>query len=129
MTAITQFWRGIFGQPQEAVSRDFDHMLMRELMRIRALIVVALVIMFNIAVVRFFFPAVEERIWKGVNPNAVYLILTGFVLFEIFVHQTIKHHLQLDRDLPVYRRYIGVLIETTIPRLILWLQIESMGQA
>ncbi len=133
MTAITRFWRGTFGQPQEEVSRDFEHMLMREVMRtelirVRALIIVALVIMLNISLVRFFFPAVEERVWRGVNPNAVYLILTGFVLFEMFVHRTIKHHLQLDRDLPVYRRYIGVLIETTIPSLILWLQIESMGQ-
>src|SRR5262249_39104638 len=72
-------------------------------------------------------PGVEERIWRGVNPNAVYLILTCFVLFELFVHRTIKHFLELDRDLPVYRRYVGVLIETTIPSLILWLQIGSMG--
>jgi adenylate cyclase len=131
MTASPRFWRDMF-RPREAVSKEFEHMLMREVMRtelirVRALIIVALVIMFNISAVRIFFPVVEERIWRGVNPNAIYLILTCFVLFELFVHRTIKHHLQLDRDLPVYRRYIGVLIETSIPTLILWLQIGSMG--
>jgi len=131
MTAITQIWNGMFGA-REAVSKEFEHMLMREVMRtelirVRALIIVALLIMFNISVVRIFFPGVEERIWRSVNPNAIYLILTGLVLFELFVHRTIKHYLQLDRDLPVYRRYIGVLIETSIPSLVLWLQIGSMG--
>jgi adenylate cyclase len=43
------------------------------------------------------------------------------------VYRTINHHLKLDRDLPVYRRYIGALIETSVPTLILSLQIESMG--
>ena len=105
MAAISEFWRGIVG-PHEAVSKDFEHMLMREVMRtelirVRALVIVALVIMCNIAMVRIFFPAVEERIWRGVNPNAIYLILTCFVLFELFVHRTIKHFLELDRDLPV----------------------------
>jgi len=131
MTATTRSWRNMF-KPRETVSKQFEHMLMREVMRtelirVRALIIVALVIMFNITVVRIFFPGVEERIWRGVNPNAIYLILTCFVLFELFVHRMIKHHLQLDRDLPVYRRYIGALIETSIPSLILWLQIGSMG--
>jgi adenylate cyclase len=131
--AFRELWHTVVGS-HEPVSKDFEHMLMREVMhteliRIRALITVALLIMLNIALVRIFFPGVEERIWKGVNPNAVYVILICFVLFELFVHRTIKHYLDLDRDLPVYRRYIGVLIETTIPSLILWLQIGSMGPA
>ena len=131
MAAMTQFWRDMLGL-HEPASREFEHMLMREVMRtellrVRALIVVALLIMLNIALVRIFFPGVEERIWRGVNPNAVYLILTVFVLFELFVHRAIKYHLELDRDLPLYRRYIGVLVETTIPSLILWLQIKGMG--
>src|SRR5258707_8869966 len=98
MTVISQYWHEMFG-PHEPVSKEFEHMLMREVMRtelirVRALIIVALVIMLNIALVRIFFPGVEEHIWRGVNPNAVYLILTCFVLFELFVHRTIKHHLE-----------------------------------
>jgi adenylate cyclase len=51
------------------------------------------------------------------------------VLFELFVYRTIRRQLKLDRDLPVYRRYIGALIETSMPTLLLSLQIESMGPA
>jgi adenylate cyclase len=132
MASIANFWRGIAG-PHEQVSKDFEHMLMREVMReelvrVRALIIVALVIMFTVAVVHILFPDVVERVWRnGVNPNWVYVILTGFVLFELVVHRTIRYNLKLDRDLPVYRRYIGVLIETSVPTLLLSLQIESMG--
>jgi adenylate cyclase len=131
MTLISQYWHEMFG-PQEAVSRDFEHMLMREvmrteLMRVRALIIVALVIMLIISIVHILFPGVVQQVWRDVNPNLIYLILTGFVLFELFVYRTIHHHLKLDRDLPVYRRYIGTLIETSVPTLILSLQIESMG--
>ena len=131
MTVISQYWHEMFG-PHEAVSKDFEHMLMREVMRtelvrVRALIIVALVIMLNISIVHVVFPDVVQRVWRDVNPNLIYLILTGFVLFELVVYRTISHHLKLDRDLPVYRRYIGALIETSVPTLILSLQIESMG--
>jgi adenylate cyclase len=129
--ALKDFRRAIFG-PHEPVSKEFEHMLMREVMRtemlrVRALIIVALVIMFNISVVRVLFPGVEERIWRGINPNAIYLIMTGFILFEWWVYRAIRRHLELDQDVHVLRRYVGVLIETSIPTLILSLQIQSMG--
>ena len=131
MTAITQFWREMFG-PREAVSREFEHMLTREVMReelvrVRALIIVTLGIMLNISIVRLFFPEVMQRVWRDVNPNWIYLVLTIFVLFELVVHRMISRQLRLDQDLPVYRRYVGVLIETSMPTLILLLQVQSMG--
>ena len=129
--AITDFWRRMVG-PHEPVSKEFEHLLMREVMRtellrVRALIIVAFVIMFNISFVRILFPGVEERIWRGINPNAIYLILTCFILFEWWVHRAISRHLKLDQDVHVLRRYVGALIETSIPSLILSLQIQSMG--
>jgi adenylate cyclase len=132
MAFFANFWREIVG-PHEQVSKEFEHMLMREVMReelvrVRALIIVSLVVMFVVALIHILFPDVVQRVWRnGVSPNSVYLILTGLVLFELFVHRTIRRQLKLDRDLPVYRRYIGVLIETSVPTLLLSLQIESMG--
>jgi adenylate cyclase len=132
MAFFANFWREIVG-PHEQVSKEFEHMLMREVMReelvrVRALIIVSLVVMFVVALIHVLFPDVVQRVWRnGVSPNSVYLILTGLVLFELFVHRTIRRQLKLDRDLPVYRRYIGVLIETSVPTLLLSLQIESMG--
>jgi adenylate cyclase len=108
--AIRDFWRSIVG-PHEPVSKEFEHLLMREVMRtellrVRALIIVALLIMFNISLVRTLFPGVEEHIWRGINPNAVYLILTGFILFEWWVYTAIRHHMKLDQDVHVLRRYV-----------------------
>jgi adenylate cyclase len=132
MAAITEFWHEIIG-PREQVSEDFEHLLMREVMReelvrVRALIIVALSVMLVVALVHLLFPDVVQRVWQnGVNPNSIYPVLAVFVLFELVVYRTISHHLKLDRDLPVYRRYVGVLIETSMPTIILSLQIESMG--
>jgi adenylate cyclase len=131
MAALTQFWREMFGT-REAVSKEFEHLLMRqvmreELVRVRALIIVALAIMLNVSIVHVFFPDVVRRVWGDVNPNWIYLILTGFVLFELVVYRVISRQLRLDRDIPVYRRYFGVLVETSMPTLILLLQIEAMG--
>jgi adenylate cyclase len=132
MAAITEFWREIV-RPHEQVSKDFEHMFMREVMReelvrVRALIIVAIVILFIVVLTHALFPDVVQRVWRnGVNPNSIYVILMVFVLFELFVYRTIRHHLKLDRDLPVYRRYIGALIETSMPTLLLSLQVESMG--
>ncbi|NUR12792.1 MAG: adenylate/guanylate cyclase domain-containing protein, partial [Bradyrhizobium sp.] len=47
--------------------------------------------------------------------------------FEVWVHTQIRKNLRLDRDLPVIRRYIGTLIETSLPTVILILQIRTMG--
>jgi adenylate cyclase len=132
MAAITEFWREIV-RPHEQVSKDFEHMFMREvlreeLVRVRALIIVAIVILFIVVLTHALFPDVVQRVWRnGVNPNSIYVILMVFMLFELFVYRTIRHHLKLDRDLPVYRRYIGALIETSMPTLLLSLQVESMG--
>ena len=131
MTAIAQFWRGIFG-PHEAVSKDFEHMLMREVMRtelvrVRAVIAVMIAIMITGGIVHIFYPEFVERVWHGIDPNAVFLILFCLVLFELWVHTAIRNHLKLDRDVSVYRRYLGALIETSVPTVILMLQIQSMG--
>jgi adenylate cyclase len=81
-----------------------------------------------VTLVHIFLPEVVQRIWRGgVSPNSLYPVLIGFVLFELWVYRVISHHLTLDRDLPVYRRYIGAFVETSLPTFVLALQIESMG--
>src|SRR5439155_16849351 len=73
-------------------------------------------------------PAVVNRVWRGTEGLAeVYGLLVGFILFEVWVHTQIRKNLRLDRDLPVIRRYIGALIETSLPTVILILQIRTMG--
>jgi len=50
-----------------------------------------------------------------------------FILFELYIHIVISRHLRLDRDIAVFRRYIGAFVETSMPTLALGLHINSMG--
>ena len=65
---------------------------------------------------------------RGHGPR-ILLVLTRFLLFEVVGAIGISGEaLELDRDLPVVRRYIGALIETSLPTHRRWsLQIDSMG--
>jgi adenylate cyclase len=127
------FWRGKKGEQRPAVSADFDHALGREVMRtelvrVKALIITASVLVLIIWTIHIFDPEVVQRVWHSrVNPAYLYAILIAFILFELWVHGVISRHLKLDRDVPPIRRYIGALIETTMPTILLGLQIESMG--
>lgn len=119
---------------QKAVlSEEFERELTREvlrteLLRVRALIATGGVMMVLLTATFVIDPAIANRIWRGTEGMIrEYALLTGFLLFEIWVHSQIKRNLRLDRDLPVIRRYIGTLIETSLPTLILMLQIRSMG--
>jgi adenylate cyclase len=127
------FWRGDQGKQPAEVSADFEHALMREvmrteLMRVKALIITASVLLLTIWTIHIFDPGVVQRIWHSrVNPAYLYAILIAFILFEVWVHGVISRNLKLDRDVLPIRRYIGALIETTMPTILLGLQIESMG--
>ena len=130
---IPDVWHGLVGNSHERVSKEFDHLLMREVMRselvrVRTLIAVSIAIVVIVTLVHIFFPEVVQRIWRGgVSPNAVYPALIGFILFELWIYRVISHHLALDRDMPVFRRYVGAFVETSLPTFVLALQIESMG--
>lgn len=130
---IADVWHGLVGSSHERVSKEFDHLLMREVMRselvrIRTLIGVTVAIAVCVTLVHIFLPEVVQRIWRGgVSPNALYPVLVCFILLELWVYRAISHHLKIDRDISVYRRYLGALIETSLPTFVLALQIESMG--
>ena len=130
---IADVWHGLVGDSHERVSKEFDHLLMREVMRseqvrIITLILVTFAIVIIVTLVHLFLPEIVHRIWRGgVSPNSLYPILIGFILFELWVYRVISHHLTLDRDMPVYRRYVGAFVETSLPTFVLALQIESMG--
>jgi adenylate cyclase len=119
---------------QKAVlSEEFERELTREvlrteLLRVKALITTGSVMMVLLTATFVIDPAIANRIWRGTEGMVrEYALLTGFLLFEVWVHSQIRRNLKLDRDLPVIRRYIGTLIETSLPTLILILQIRSMG--
>jgi adenylate cyclase len=115
------------------VSAEFQHSLMQqvmrtELIRVKALIGTTVVLTASILILHVVDPYAVEHLWHGkLKPSDLYTILIPFILFELWVHVSISRHLRLDRDLPVYRRYLGALIETSMPTLALALHIDSMG--
>jgi adenylate cyclase len=119
---------------QKAVlSEEFERELTREvlrteLLRVKALIATGCVMLVMLTATFVIDPAISNRIWRGTEGMVrEYALVTGFLLFEVWVHSQIRRNLKLDRDLPVVRRYIGAFIETSLPTLILILQIRSMG--
>ena len=125
-------WDNKNGQ-QAAVSADFTHALMQqvmrtELIRIKALIATTALLTIMLWVLYFLDPYAVTHLWHGrLKPSDLYAILIPFILFELWVHAVISRHLRLDRDVPVFRRYLGVLIETSMPTVALSLHIDSMG--
>jgi adenylate cyclase len=118
-----------------ALSEDFERELTREvlrteLLRVRALITTGCVIILFLTATYLIDPVLVNRVWRGTEGLVrEYALLAGFILFEAWVHSQIRRNLKLDRDLPVIRRYIGAFIETSLPTVILILQIRSMGAA
>jgi len=102
--------------------------LRTELVRIKSLIATALVLVVVLWAVDLIAPEGLDNIWRGrFRPIYLSVILIPFILFELWVHGNIRRHLRLDRDLPVLRRYLGALIETSLPTFALALHIRNMG--
>src|SRR5262245_17805935 len=122
-------------KPRHAVSPAFQHALTREVMkterlRIIALIITATVVAGGLTVAHFVAPAVIDRIWHGRFPLTFLFIGYGaFVLFESSVLVIISRQLKLDRDLPQVRRYVGALIETSLPSVVIAVHMSNMGGA
>ncbi|HLG84873.1 MAG TPA: adenylate/guanylate cyclase domain-containing protein [Bradyrhizobium sp.] len=132
MTAISDIWHGP-GGTRARVSADFEHALMREvlaseLLRVKALIVTTVILAVVVMATYYLEQTAVERLWQGrMRPIYTFEILVPFGLFELWVMTAIQRHIKMDRDLPIIRRYIGVLIETSMPTFALMLHIQNMG--
>jgi adenylate cyclase len=128
-----KFWGKGKSDQEPAVSADFQRALMHEVMttellRIKALIATTALLAIILWTVYFFASEAVSRVWHGnLKPEYLYAIIVPFILFELWVHGAITRHMKQGRDLPVIRRYIGALIETSMPTVALALHINSMG--
>ena len=115
------------------VSADFQRALTQEVMatellRIKVLIATAAVLGITVGIVYFLIPETVNRVWRGnLTPLYLYSIIVPFMLFEWWVIGAIKRHMRRGLDLPLFRRYLGALIETSMPTVALVLHIDSMG--
>jgi len=126
-------WLPWGGEKLAVASTDFDQALSQEilrteLIRIKALIGTAAFLSVVLWSIYFFAPDAINRVWMGhLKPAYLYSILVPFILFELWVHAVIKRHLELNRDIPTFRRYFGALVETSMPTVALALHIDNMG--
>ena len=128
-------WWDWGGAARPAVSAEFEHALMREVMRtelirVKALITTVVVLGTVLTTVYLADLGAVQHFWHGrLKPQHFLIILVTFVLFELWVYSAISRYLKLDRDVPAFRRYIGAFIETSIPTVALALHMESMGRS
>ncbi|WP_456733872.1 adenylate/guanylate cyclase domain-containing protein [Bradyrhizobium sp. USDA 3364] len=128
------FWGRDKAASDGTVSADFHHALMREVMttellRIKVLIGTTILLGAISLLVYFFAPEAVSRVWHGnLSPVYVFYVIVPLIVFELWVHGAITWHMRKGRDLPVIRRYIGVLVETSLPTVVLALHIDSMGR-
>jgi adenylate cyclase len=121
------------GKKREVVPTDFhfaltQEILRTELIRIKALIGTAAFLGAMLWTIYLLAPETVSRVWMGhLKPAYLYSILVPFILFELWVHAVIKRHLELNQDVPIFRRYLGAFIETSMPTVALALHINAMG--
>src|ERR1700694_683777 len=127
------FWANRASEQRAAVSAEFEHALTQEvlrteLIRIKVLVATSSLLAASLWAVYIFAPDAVIAVWRGgLQPVYSYVNLVPCILFERWVHAAIGRHLKLHRDVPVIRRYLGALIETTMPTIALALHIENMG--
>jgi adenylate cyclase len=126
-------WRVNKVEQRPAVSADFAQALTREillteLLRIKVILVTLSLLLAVLTVVYAVAPDGIERIWHGHLP--VLPLYTAFLLFAVFelsVLRLLGQRLAQGRDVPYARRYLGALIETSLPTVALYLQMGAMG--
>jgi len=120
---------------RRSLSPEFQHafaleVLKTERRRIIALIVVATALAVGLGTVDLLVPAVLDRIWHGRFP--VLFMATSyivFVLFEASVLVLITRQIKRGGDVPQLRRYIGALVETSLPSVVIATHMSNMGAA
>jgi adenylate cyclase len=103
--------------------------LVTETLRIKALITAGTVLVLLLTTAYLVAPDVVANIWHSSKFSIVllYAIFVPFVIFESLVLRVIRHRIEIGGDVPAYRRYLSVLIETSLPSLGLAVHMSQMG--
>jgi adenylate cyclase len=117
----------------ESTMPGFHAALTREILvteRLRIQAVLATILLFGVAltVMHLIFPESMERIWRGqFQLWKFYVVAVPLVIFELTVFWLLQRRIALNRDVPVLRRYLSALIETSLPTIALAIQMNAMG--
>jgi adenylate cyclase len=102
--------------------------LLTERLRVKAVIVTVSLLVAVVTILHFTAPSVFDRISHGrFDLVPQYKVYLGFLLFEFAVLYLLARRLKMHSDVPVARRYISALIETSLPTYLLYLHMNWMG--
>src|SRR3954462_12203826 len=92
--------------------------LITERLRIKAVLATILLFAVALTVMHLIFPGSMERIWRGqFELWKFYVVAVPLVIFELAVLWLLKRRIALNQDVPVLRRYVSALIETSLPTI------------
>jgi adenylate cyclase len=84
----------------------------------------------SLTLMHLIFPDSMERIWRGqFQLWKFYVVTAPLVIFELTVLWLLQRRIALNLDVPVVRRYISALIETSLPTIALAIQTNAMGRS
>jgi adenylate cyclase len=102
--------------------------LATERLRIKAVLMTIMVFAVSLTFMDMVFPGSMERIWRGQFALwKFYVVAVPLVIFEVTVLYLLQRRIALNLDVPVLRRYLSALIETSLPTIALAIQMNAMG--
>jgi adenylate cyclase len=127
------WWRPKAPPVQVEVSPEFQQAFVREVLkterlRMKTLIVAVTMLLVLATAVNWLFPQVVEQIFrKQFSLVYIYAIIVPFIVFESIALAVIARELKSRRDIPVVRRYLNALVETSLPTVALGVHMTHMG--
>jgi adenylate cyclase len=110
---------------REALNRQ---VLLTELLRIRAVIVTIVILTAFVTIVHFLAPSVFAGVSRGnFELVSTYVIFLPFLVLELLALYLIGRRAAENKDVPIIRRYVSALIETSVPTAALYLHMNWMG--
>src|SRR3954467_3492947 len=127
MTVLAEVERSRSTTPgfDAALTREI---LLTERLRIKAVLATILLFAVSLTAMHLIFPNSMERIWRGqFELWKFYVVAVPLIVYELAVLWLIKRRIELNQDVPVLRRYLSALIETSLPTIALMFQMNAMG--
>jgi adenylate cyclase len=110
---------------RDALTRE---MILTERLRVKAVIVTVSLVVAVTTILHIVVPSVLDRISHGqFSLGPLYTVYVPFLLFEFMVLQLLDRRLAMHENVPVIRRYLSALIETSLPTFVLYLHMNWMG--
>jgi adenylate cyclase len=128
-----RWWRFAAAERELDVSPEFHQAFVRgiletERLRMKTLIAMSVIIVAIITIVATLFPHFIDRIWNAsYSLSYAYIVFVPFIIVESIGVAVISHDMKRMRDVPVLRRYLNALIETSMPTFGLAVQMTHMG--